>query len=250
MANVARRNFQTTPIDSPTPRMDNVMSSLNDALEDLGKLKLRADLSASRTNLDISSEEALKCIDAFMEFMNNCVVPNIAILVVDVNLLRTLPNIIDSPYVQVAPGVHVMYYNALQYGLEQIRGPGDPIAQRAYLETLESVPRWLDDPNETDMDVITAALTSWTAISNSDYQLSWKFHCKASHSIQSRGMDQIDRVPARTLEEESRRERNRYLYWFVLSIDCLFRLFYGKPTVVSIATTPRPRARPICADGT
>jgi hypothetical protein len=219
MANVVRRNFQTTPIDSPTPRIDNVMSSLNDALEDLGKLKLRADLSASRTNLDISSEDAQKCSDAFMELMN----------------------IIDSPYVEVAPGVHVMYYNALHYGLEQIRGPGDPIAQRAYLKALESVPKWLDDSTETDMDAITAALTSWTAISNSDYQLSWKFHCKSSHSIQSRGMDQIDRVPARTLEEESRREGTRYLYWLVLSTDCLFRLFYGKPTVVSIATTPRLR---------
>jgi hypothetical protein len=241
MANVARRNFQTTPIDAPTPRIDNVMSSLNDALEDLGKLKLRADLSASRTNLDISNEEAQQCIDIFIEFVNNCVVPNIAVLVIDLKLLRSLPSIIDSPYVQVAPGMHVMYYNALHYGLEQIRGPGDLVAQRAYLKALESVPKWLDDPTETDMDAITAALTSWTATSNSDYQLSWKFHCKASHAVQSRGIDQIDRVPARTLEEESRREGTRYLYWLVLSIDCLFRVFYGKPTVVRIFILPRDR---------
>ena len=248
MANVARRNFQTTPIDAPMPRIDNVMSSLNDALEDLGKLKLRADLSTSRTNLDISKEESRQCIDAFIKFMDICTVPGIGTVVLDINLLRTLPDIIDSPYVQVAPGMRVMYYNALQYGLEQTRGPQDAMSQRAYLKTLEAVPAWLDDPTETDVDGFAAALTSWAAISNSDYQLSWKFHCKSCHSIKSRGIDHLDRVPAKTLEEESRREGTRYLYWFVLSIDCLFRLFYGKPTVVSICIADKQRVQSMYTD--
>jgi hypothetical protein len=235
MANVARRSFQTTPMDPATPRIDNVMSSLNDALEDLGKLKLRADLSASKISLDISVEESRQCIEAFVDLMNNAVVPNIFAVALDLNLLRSLPNIINSPYVNIAPGVHVMYYNALNYGLHQIRGPGDALTQKAYLKALEAVPAWLDAPTETEMDGFTAALTAWAAINNLDYQLSWKFHCKSCQFVQSRGIDQLDRAPAKTLEEEDKRGPLRYLYWHILSTDCLFRLFYGKPTVVSIS---------------
>lgn len=127
-----------------------------------------------------------------------------------------------------------MYYNALYFGLHQIRGP-DPVAQGMYLKLLEAVPAWLDAAADTEMDGHTAALTAWTAINNHDYQLSWKFHCKSCHYIKTRKIDQIDVIPARTFEEESKRDSMRFLYWHILSTDILFRLFYGKPTVVCLA---------------
>jgi len=117
-------------------------------------------------------------------------------------------------------------------GLQQLRGPGDPVAQGMYLKVLESVPAWLDTTIYTDMDGHTAALTAWTAINNHDYQLSWKFHCKSCHYIKSKNIDQLDTVPAKSLEDEQKREGSRFLYWHILSTDMLFRLFYGKPTVV------------------
>lgn len=127
----------------------------------------------------------------------------------------------------------VVYYNALYFGLQQIRGP-DPIAQGMYLKLLEAVPAWLDTTTYTEMDGHTAALTAWTAIDNHDYQLSWKFHCKSCHYIKTKKIDQLDVVPARTFEEESERDSARFLYWHILSTDILFRLFYGKPTVVCV----------------
>lgn len=126
-----------------------------------------------------------------------------------------------------------MYYSAIHYGLCHIRGPGHAQTQAAYLKALEHVPAWLDTPTETDMDGYTAAMAAWVAINNLDYQLSWKFHCKACHWVKSRGIDKMDVTPAMTLEEERKRESIRYLYYHILSTDCLFRLFYNKPTIVS-----------------
>lgn len=235
MANDTKRCFQssTTPVSNPTPQIDTVMLALNDALEDLGKLKLRVDLTQSGVSLQISQEEARQCIEAFIEMMNTLVVPDVFESAFDMTLLRTLPSIIGSPYVNLDPGIHVMYFAAIHYGLHHTRGPGHSFTRAAYLKVLEQVPAWMDAPTDTDMDGYTAALTSWIAINNLDYQLSWKFHCKSCHFLKSRGIDTLDLSPAKTVDEEAKRERVRYLYWHILSTDCLFRLFYGKPSMVS-----------------
>lgn len=235
MANDTRRQFQSqaTPISTPMPQIDNVMSALSDALEDLGKLRIRPDLSRSNVSLLITPDEARQCVEAFIAMVKTLVVPEIFADALDTELLRTLPSIIGSPYINIDPGVYVMYYAAVHYGLNQVRGPGDALTQAAYLKALEHVPAWLDSPTNTDMDGHIAAMTAWVAISNLDYQLSWKFHCKACHWLKSRGIDNLDVTPAMTVAEEEKRDSVRYLYWHILSTDCLFRLFYGKPTVVS-----------------
>lgn len=236
MATDTRRKFQdqTTPISTPTPHIGDVMSSLNDALKDLGKLKIRADLSLSKVALDVSAAQYRQCIDAFAEFMSTMIAPGVFDDSLDINLIRILPDIVNSPYVKVDPGAYIMYYNAIHWGSHQSRGPGDSLTQAAYLKMLEAVPAWLDASTGTDMDGYTAALTTWTALNNLDYQLSWKFHCKSCHFIKDRGIDRLDMVPAKTSQEENKRENTRYLYWQILSMDCLFHLFYGKPTLVSV----------------
>jgi hypothetical protein len=232
MASDVRREFQNqgTPVAIPTPQMDNAMLSLNEALEDLGRLRIRTD--ANRPDYNLSSEEARACIDAFSVMMGSLVVPEVFAVPIDTELLRMMPDIVKSPYVNVDPGMWVMYHNALYYGLLEIRGAGDPVAQDMYIKVLEAVPAWLDGPTDTDLDGHTAALTAWAAINNHDYQLSWKFHCKSCQYIKMRKIDHLDIRPANTFEEEDARDGSRYLYWHVLSVDILFRLFYRKPTVV------------------
>jgi hypothetical protein len=234
MASDARRNFQshTTPVSTPTLRIDDAMLSLNDALDDLGKLRIRTD--ACKVNLNLSVTEAKECVEAFIAVLLNMIVPDVFASSIDLELLRMLPDIINSPYVNIDPAMYVMYYNALYYGLNDLRGPGDPVAQAMYFKVLEAVPAWLDTPAETDMDGHTAALTAWTATNNHDYQLSWKFHLKSCHYVKTKRIDHIDVTPGRTFQEEEKKEDGRYLFWHVLSTDQLFRLFYGKPTVVCI----------------
>lgn len=70
----------------------------------------------------------------------------------DVELLRMVPTLIKSPYVKIEPSVYVMYYNALYYGLQLLRGQSDPVAQGMYLKVLEAVPAWLDTTIESDLD--------------------------------------------------------------------------------------------------
>ena len=207
------------------------MLALNDALDDLGNLRVRVDIF--HVNLHLSPAEAKVCIDEFINLLGTMVVPDIFTTSVDVSLLYAIPNIVDSPYVKIDPGIRVMYYNALYYGLQQTRGPGGPLVQAAYMKVLEAVPAWLESSTQTEVDGHTAALTAWTAINNQDYQLSWKFHCKSCQFIKVKGIDQLDTVPAKTFEEESERDTLRFLYWQIISTDIMFRLFYGKPTVVS-----------------
>lgn len=215
MANDTKKQFQSqaTPSNTPTPQIDTDMSALNDALEDLGKLKLRAERTRGRVSLEISPEEAGRCLEAFFSMMDALVIPDAFSGALDLVLLRSLPNIIGSPYVTLDPGVHVMYFAALHYGLNQLRGPGHTMTQAAYLKALEHVPAWLESSTETDMDGYTAAMTAWIAINNLDYQLSWKFHIKACLFLRSKGIDRLDVTPARTFEEEEKRDRWRYLYW-------------------------------------
>ncbi|KAJ4986668.1 fungal specific transcription factor [Stagonosporopsis vannaccii] len=234
MATDTKRQFQSqaTPISTPRPQIDTDMSALTDALEDLGRLRLRADLSQGKVTLTITPEEATQCVEAFFAMMDTLVAPGVYTTILDLSLLRSLPHIIGSPYINIDAGIHVMYFAAVHYGLTQLRGPGNLLAHTAYLKALEHVPAWLEAPIETDMDGYTAAICSWVAVNNLDYQLSWRFHLKACHFMKSKKIDLLDVSPATTFEEEQKREPARYLFWQVLATDCLFRLFWCKPTVI------------------
>lgn len=162
----------------------------------------------------------------FFESMDTLVIPDLFARAIDLDLLRSLPNIIGSPYVTLDPGLYVMYYAALHYGLNQIRGPGHAMTKAAYLKALEHTPAWLEGSTETDMDGYTAALTAWTAINNLDYQLSWKFHLKACYNLKSKGIDVLDVSPASTFEEEEKRDAKRFLFWHGTSAWICMLLHY------------------------
>ncbi|KAH9865699.1 hypothetical protein J1614_009286 [Plenodomus biglobosus] len=232
LAKHTKRNFenQASPVTTPTSRIDNAMSLLNDALDDLGRLRVRK--STANVDLNLSIAETKACIEAFIYLTRVMVVPDTFALAIDVKLLMTLPEIIDSPYVSIEPGVRVMYYTALYYGLQHLNGSSDTLTGKAYMKVLDTVPAWLGASTDSVLDGHTAALTAWTCISNHDYQLSWKFHCKSCQFVKVKGIDELDTVPAKTLEEEDHRDALRVLYWHILSTDSLFRLFYGKPTVM------------------
>jgi hypothetical protein len=93
--------------------------------------------------------------------LSTIVAPDIFTAENDLRILRALPNIIDSPYVNVEPTVQVLYYNAIYYGLVQLRGPKDPRIRGAYFKVLEAVPPWLrataDGVSRDGLDAHTAA---------------------------------------------------------------------------------------------
>ncbi|KAF2257930.1 hypothetical protein CC78DRAFT_549523 [Lojkania enalia] len=240
MATDAKRNFAkvntqslNTPADTPDSHIDNAMSALDAALEDLGKLRVRSGEGVpNRTSLKVSPDEARRCVDIFLELIDSMVVPALFTRGLDLHILRSLADIVESPYVAVDPGLRVLYYNALFYGLRHMHGQGTPLAWAAYLKILETVPSWLSSPTKTNLDGHTAALTCWTAINNLDYHLSWKFHCMSCQFLRMKGTDLLDSTPAKTQEEENKRNMLRGLYWEVLQTDLLFRVFYDKPPAI------------------
>ncbi|KAI0606097.1 Fungal-trans domain-containing protein [Pyrenophora tritici-repentis] len=242
LASATRRHFQTQATPAATPgqtprsdqardRIDSSLVLLNEALDDLGNLRLRTE--AHNVVLDLSPTEARAYIDSFGNLKDAMAVPGVfAFSTIDIKFLRALPEMIDSPHIVVKSGTRVMYYNALYYGLLEELGPGHSLTTKAYMKVLESVPAWLEDTDMTDLDGNTAALTAWTAINNHDYQLAWKFHCKSIFYLRARGIDQLDVTPTRSFEEEAERVAHRYLYWHILSIDMMFQLFFGKPAMM------------------
>ena len=83
------------------------MSALNEALEDLGKLRVRTE--ALSMDFKISPAEARSCIEGFFTVMSSMIIPGVfANSMIDVGLLRALPEIIDSPFVNVDPSMRVM----------------------------------------------------------------------------------------------------------------------------------------------
>ncbi|KNG51276.1 hypothetical protein TW65_01291 [Stemphylium lycopersici] len=115
------------------------MSSLNEALEDLGRLRVRTE--ALNVEFDLSPAESRACIDRFADVMINMVIPDtFASTLIDVSLLKALPEVINSP----------------------------------------------------------------------------------------------------TCGEEDDRDALRYFYWHTLSVDVLFRLFYGKPRLLRLSGKVRP----------
>lgn len=223
-----------TPADTPdSMTVDDAISGLNEALDDLGNIRVRSEERVRRApELHISGEEAKACIKIMKEMIASMIIPDIFVSSINLDIMEHLPDLVNSPYVRVDPAIKVAYWNAIFYGLHKLHGPGNRKSKIAYLKLLDTVPEWLGGATGTDLDGHCATLTAWTAINNFDYQLSWKFHCRACHFLKLKGVDRLDLTPIRSHEEEDRRQSLRYLYWLVLQTDVLFRLFYGKPAAI------------------
>lgn len=93
--------------------------------------------------------------------MSSLIIPDFFLsnLNLDLGILEVLPDIANSPFINVDPAVRVIYYNALYYGLFKLRGPGNPQSLAAYYKVLEAVPAWLGAASRSDLDAPTAALT-------------------------------------------------------------------------------------------
>ncbi|KAL5314041.1 hypothetical protein ACEPPN_018465 [Leptodophora sp. 'Broadleaf-Isolate-01'] len=211
--------------------MDDAMSALDDALHELGTVRVRRDRNRNACQ-KMSPSQAVECIEASTSFLEDLCVWHVFTGALDYDLLRKLPYVIDSPFVQIDPSIHVQYYSMLYYGSSKLFKPGNTFSEDAYLTMLEVVPAWLDASTDTLADVHTATMMVWAALSMLDYQLAWKFHCKACSYIKLSGIDHLDILPPKTIEEQSKRADLRILHWHILSADILFRVLLGKPSIL------------------
>ncbi|KAI9375565.1 hypothetical protein BJX61DRAFT_118412 [Aspergillus egyptiacus] len=147
----------------------------------------------------------------------------------DEHILKALPRIFASPYVQVDPAMKVVYYCAVFFG----QCCGTPIEQstipQTYYKCMVMSRDWLKSATGTEMDLLAAMMTSWLAINNFDYQLSWSFHREACRFASIMGLHLVDNSVRSGRTDEEKKEEKRRIYWYLAQTDLMFRMWYDKP---------------------
>ncbi|CAI7611529.1 unnamed protein product [Penicillium pancosmium] len=151
----------------------------------------------------------------------------------DAELLRAVPYIIDSSHAQVSPAMRIIYLNAIYRG--QTCGNEDEYkgAASTYYKCLQSVPSWLSSAQGSQMDLIAASLTSWTAIDNFDYHLAWKFHSEACRFSDLLGIQDVETPDSDLADVDAKINDKRRIYWHLVTTDCLYMLWYDKPSALN-----------------
>lgn len=72
------------------------MSSLNEALDDLGKLRLRTGAGLQRIKFDLSPTEFNERVDYFIFLISNILIPDFPLGFLNRELLRALPAMVSE----------------------------------------------------------------------------------------------------------------------------------------------------------
>ncbi|KAL4952086.1 hypothetical protein BDW69DRAFT_168565 [Aspergillus filifer] len=175
--------------------------------------------------IDTFLDMILPCLSIFGAFSN----------AVDSDLLRAMPHIIDSPYVQVEPVMRVIYYCAIYLCQSIGTVEEQQLGIKTYYKCLQLAPKWLETATGTELDLFAASIIVWLAINNFDYHLAWQFHCEACRFGAMLGIHDVDLGATSAPQDESAKREYRRLHWFLVEIDFLFRLWYDKPKALRCA---------------
>ncbi|RAL06949.1 uncharacterized protein BO97DRAFT_447210 [Aspergillus homomorphus CBS 101889] len=239
MVSGAKDNIGSLTTNTPLPlsqsTADHAITRLDTALVNLAAPTRRPDnnsTDAPRSHLPLT--KATQCVETFLD----CVLPHLTIFdsfatVVDAEFLRTMPLIIDSPYVKVEPVMLVVYLNALYFGQTAGTAEEQRSAVQTYYQCLHNVPKWLASAQGSYLDLLAASLTAWMAINNFDYHLAWQFHREACRFGNLLGVHEVD-LPTAPAEEEAEKEKKRRTHWYLVEVDFLFRIWYEKPPVLRV----------------
>jgi hypothetical protein len=73
---------------------------------------------------------------------------------------------------------------------------------------------------------------SWTAIDNFDYHLAWKFHSEACRFSDNLGIQDGETPDSDLAEVDAEKNDKRRIYWHLVTTDCLYMLWYDKPSAL------------------
>lgn len=179
-------------------------------------------------SLDLDRETAQRWIDAalsknmFQRFLG----------LVDMEVLKAMPGIIDSGYVRFDPAVLLIYYVLIMQGSFDDLVPQVCFwRHRIYQQCLSIVPDWTRSPKLTDMDFTAAFLILWMAIGCYDNLSHWNLFCQTCHIANELGIHDLESHPEgeHTVKDDTR----RILFWQLLRIECNLRLFQKRPPVLT-----------------
>lgn len=78
---------------------------------------------------------------------------------IDLNMLRAMPDIVNSPHVHVDPAATLMYYAFIFEGRSSGPKRSAAAAKHDYIKCLQAVPAWHESATGTVMDMMVALTT-------------------------------------------------------------------------------------------
>ncbi|TKX20349.1 hypothetical protein C1H76_7503 [Elsinoe australis] len=150
---------------------------------------------------------------------------------VDTDAIRALPHIIESPHVRVDASLAIVYYFLMFQGWTVAGGVEDKAwGSKLFRHCLYLAPDWTKKEDPTLVDFTAAAFLSWMGIENFDRRSAWKAHCQASYLSDRLGLTEYEQHPD---EDGWLAENKRIMFWQLLFSECVFRIFYGKPAIIT-----------------
>ncbi|OJJ42145.1 hypothetical protein ASPZODRAFT_155485 [Penicilliopsis zonata CBS 506.65] len=160
--------------------------------------------------------------------------------------LLSIPDLLENPHVQIDYPCQIIYHTVRIRGIVlDTSSYEDSVGLLRHLHQacLALTDRWLDRIQNTPADMEAAFSMVSMALEACDSDLAWKIFGHACTIARSLGYFSVDTDPAdpteaapanepATSETEVEKNRKRFTFWHLIRTDHLFRLSYGKPTLI------------------
>ncbi|KAJ5753674.1 uncharacterized protein N7511_007827 [Penicillium nucicola] len=160
------------------------------------------------------------------------------------SFLLSIPDLLENPHVQLDCTSQIIYHTVRLQGMvldpSFNKDDGSQI-RHLYGKCLDLSTLWLENIQNTYADLFVAISMALEAC---DSEVAWKMLGHACAIAKALGYFFVDGNPEDTDdqsplaqgstidESETEKNRKRFEFWHLLRTDCLFRLSFGKPTLI------------------
>ncbi|KAG9229101.1 hypothetical protein BJ875DRAFT_475796 [Amylocarpus encephaloides] len=223
---------------SPAPSEFQLLTK--DAVLELGSALVDIHKPKAYVNSIPTDDKAMiippEVIEKWVEYDYCFMQGDLFIGLIDWDLIKAVPMIMNSPYVNIEPSILLMYYSVLYFGW--LLGNENPnyndrsFADRLYSRSLKLQSECPRTEENQIPRLVDCVLLSWMAIENMDFANSWKFHCEACHLARVLKFDQIDNPNVQRINHDQL-ESKRKGFWQLVHMDYVFRLYFRKPAIIT-----------------
>ncbi|KAJ5302214.1 hypothetical protein N7508_007077 [Penicillium antarcticum] len=161
--------------------------------------------------------------------------------------LLSIPDLLDNPHVQLDYTSQIIYHTIRLQGIILDPRPykdNGSLIRHLYRKCLALSDFWLENIQNAYPDLFVAVLMTSMALEACDSDVAWKMLGHACKIAKALGYFSVDGNPEGTdgqpplterlniNEIETDKNRKRFEFWHLLRTDCLFRLSFGKPTLM------------------
>ncbi|KAB8231246.1 fungal specific transcription factor domain-containing protein [Aspergillus alliaceus] len=236
-----QRKTPASPNDEDTKMLNPIIDSwprakirdqLTNALYKSRRIMLQdAPVCTSEDNFSMPPERAKVLIEDCLEQLKG----DLFIGLVDAELMKSLPDIIDKVHVHLHASVLLVYYLLLCQGHlireDGYRSCGD-IVSRLYLKCINLLPQWRQGATANTTYLVGALLMSLIAAENQDFDLSWSLHRQACQFAQLLDLHNLDRYQDPSSVDTMTFEHKRHGFWQLIQADLNFCLYHDVPPTI------------------